>query len=132
MVVTYDGAATADMDPPLRLFINGQACLMETVHNGLTRTILEEKTRDVRVGRSYRSATGEFGIYHGALDDLQFYQAPLTAVEVAKLYQSYSIAVITSLQPTTIKLTATDWFEHWFQREHDDWQTNLADYRQLY
>jgi len=132
VVVTYDGAVTADMDRSLRLFINGQACLMETVHNGLTRTILEEKARDVRVGRSYRSATGEFGIYHGALDDLRFYQSALTAVEVAQLYQSYSIAVITSLQPAAVKLTMTDWFEHWLQREHDDWQTNLADYRQLY
>ncbi len=132
VVVTYDGSDIAATDRPLSLFINGQPCLMETIHNSLTRTILEEKSRDVRVGRSYRSATGEFGIYHGAFDDLRFYQSTLTAVEVANLYQSYSTTVINTFQPMAVKLTDADWFDHWLQREHDDWKIKLVNYRQLY
>ena len=134
IVASYDGTDFENNGNSLRLFINGRACSIDTLHSSLTRTIVADESRDIRMGRSYRSATGEFGIYNGGFDDLNFYSRALTSVEVARLYQSYpaNTSSNSTLHPIKIKLTNIDWFEHWIKRESSDWSTDLLEYRKLY
>ena len=123
---SYDGTGQAK---GVSLFINGQPIPTEMVMNQLTRTILPEdgEVRDVRVARSYRGFTGDFGIYQGGMDDIRFYTSALTRMEIGQLYQSYR-------QPDTeyqINTTATssDQFQHWLHRSRNDWQAALSEYR---
>ena len=92
---TYDGSGKAD---GVRLFVDGRRVEVVVEADGLTRSIYpvsnavgrpKDPKRKLRIGRSYRRFTGDFGIYEGALDDLRVYAETLTDVEIAQLFASY-------------------------------------------
>ena len=124
VIWSYDGTGRAK---GVGLFLNGQPIDTEIVVDQLTRTILPENgtARDIRVGRSYRGFTGDFGIYQGGMDDIRFYKSSLTKLEIEQLYGSYQ-----QLQ-TDYKPTVEKQFQHWINRSHTEWQTNMVEYRNL-
>ena len=121
---SYNGTGLAS---GVGLFVNGQPIDTEIIVDQLTRTILPENgtARNVRVGRSYRGFTGDFGIYRGGMDDIRFYQLSLTKLEVAQLYASYQQAKI-DYNPA-----AENQFQHWLSRNHTEWPAKMAEYREL-
>ena len=127
---SYDGTGQAT---GVSLFLNGQSVPTEIVMNQLTRTILPKdgKARDVRVARSYRGFTGDFGIYQGGMDDIRFYNSALTRMEIDQLYQSYHQLDTKSKinKTTTVTSTSSDQFQHWLHRSRSDWQAALNEYR---
>lgn len=80
------------------LYLNGRRQTVEVVDDNLHKTIRPPKVeagypvdhqRKLRVGRSYRSFTGDNGIYQGLVDDLKVYTRRLSDVELAAVYDRY-------------------------------------------
>lgn len=86
---TYDGSSKAE---GLKLYVNGQLTQTEIKFNNLYKGIhpvtgganAKEK-RPLRVGKSYRSFTGENGILLGKVDDVRLYSRALHPDEVARI-----------------------------------------------
>ncbi len=86
---TYDGSGKAK---GLDLFIDGEKVATEISFDNLYKSIKTvapgaHKITDypVRVAKSYRAFTGEYGIFKGAIDDIRIYSTTLTPLEVAAL-----------------------------------------------
>ena len=84
---TYDGSAKAS---GLKLYINGAKAPSTVNYDRLYKTIKTvgsgahvPTNRPIRVGKSYRSFTGENGILKGKVDDIYIYKTKLSAAEVA-------------------------------------------------
>ena len=89
MAVTYDGLGKAR---GLRLYLDGRPVDAEVRYDQLRKNIRpvrsashEPEERAVRVAKSYRGFTGEFGIFRGALDEVRLYERALSPLEVAAL-----------------------------------------------
>ena len=86
--VTYDGSSTSD---GIRLYVDGQLQEADVVVDQLYKSIhpvngrYEPTERPLRVGKSYRSFSGDDGILTGIVDDIRIYSRALTALEVATL-----------------------------------------------
>ena len=86
LAFTYDGSGKGS---GVDIFINGKKAKAKIEFDDLYKSILPVKVtthtlddRDVRVGKSYRSYTGENGIYKGRIDEIRFYDRVLTESEV--------------------------------------------------
>ncbi|MRI01715.1 DUF1553 domain-containing protein [Kriegella sp. EG-1] len=86
---TYDGSGKAQ---GLSLYIDGEKAEITIPYNHLYKSIktLQSavhgiETRPVKVAKSYRSFTGEYGIFKGALDDIFMYSKELTPYEITLL-----------------------------------------------
>jgi hypothetical protein len=129
----YDGTGRA---AGIRLFVDGMPVETETFEDSLTKSIFPVKhsidfppddERAVRVGRSYRQFTGEFGIYRGGVDDIRFFEKSLTDAELATLYASYD-----SVEAETLEAGGTELeFEHWLAGEHEEYSKATTDLRVL-
>ncbi|MCW5515844.1 DUF1553 domain-containing protein [Muriicola sp. Z0-33] len=89
LAFTYGGSGKAQ---DLKLFIDGQAVETSIPYNKLYKSIKavrsashELDNRAVRVAKSYRSFTGENGIFKGRIDDIYIYSRTLTAPEIKAL-----------------------------------------------
>lgn len=87
VMFTYDGSSKAK---GVGLYINGKKADVNIELDKLYKSILPIKiashvpdNRPVRVAKSYRLHTGEFGIFKGAMDEIRIYSKELTALEVA-------------------------------------------------
>ena len=86
---SYDGSGRAS---GVQLYVNSKPVAMVTEADQLQRSIYpiafsKEKTdRPLRLGKSYRAFTGEYGIYAGLLDDFKLYSRQLSPLEMAALY----------------------------------------------
>lgn len=88
---SYDGSGKA---AGLSLYIDGTKAESEMGYDNLYKSIKTIRsavhtlyTQPVRVAKSYRSFTGENGIFKGALDDIRVYSKELTPYEVGLLSQ---------------------------------------------
>ena len=86
---TYDGSGKAE---GLTLFMDGKKVPSTMPYNNLYKSIKtvssavhKLENRSVRVAKSYRSFTGENGIFLGALDDIYLYSRKLAPIEVHQL-----------------------------------------------
>ncbi len=119
---TYNGSGDAK---GIQIYVNGKPMetfspynrLYKTIHPATDNTHLPTD-RDVRVGRSYRSYTGEDGVFIGLLDDVRLYDRALTPEEVARLAE---IAV--EDDPTTIRRL--------YAQQTPDYQQQLQKLQQL-
>ena len=126
---TYDGSGKAD---GVRLFVDGRRIPVVVEVDRLTRSFYpvtnavgrpKDANRNLRIARSYRGFTGDFGIYDGALDDLRLYADALTDVEIAKLYNGYDHGEPAANSPEAKA-------EHALFRS-DEWRATLANRRTL-
>ncbi|MBM1104617.1 DUF1553 domain-containing protein [Aurantibacter crassamenti] len=86
---TYDGSGKAE---GLSLYVDGKKAEATLPYNNLYKSIKTLQSavhgienRPVVVAKSYRSFTGENGIFKGALDDIYLYSKTLTPFEVSLL-----------------------------------------------
>jgi len=86
---SYDGSGRAK---GLELYIDGKKAETTISFDRLSKSIktLQSaihgiKQRPVKVAKSYRSFTGEYGIFKGAIDDIFIYSRKLSPLEVANL-----------------------------------------------
>jgi len=105
---TYDGSGKAK---GLRLFMNGKKVKTTIPYDRLYKSIKAVQSathvvydRPVRVAKSYRSFTGENGIFKGKLDDIYVYSRQLTPSEIAKLAENNNST------STSKDLLATDYW----------------------
>jgi hypothetical protein len=86
---TYNGSGKAK---DLRLYIDGKKIPLTTPYDRLYKSIKTVRSathelfdQPVRVAKSYRSFTGENGIFKGKIDDVYIFSRELSRVEVAAL-----------------------------------------------
>ncbi len=90
---TYDGSSRAD---GVSLFIDGEKVPTVTEFDQLHKTIYpvsgnakrDREDRALRIGKAYRSFTGEYGIFTGSIDEVRLWNDELTAAELTSLYQT--------------------------------------------
>ena len=99
--VTYDGSSQAR---GLRLYVDGREQEVDVVYNKLYKSFhpvngkYEPTERPLRIGKSYRSFSGDNGIFTGRVDDIRIYSRALTGLEVATLAGAEEMASVTWLQ----------------------------------
>ncbi len=86
---TYDGSGSAY---GIKLYIDGYQADAEVVYDRLYKNIRtigsgahEEIERPLRLSKSYRSFTGDNGVFKGMLDDVRLYNRAISALEMAYL-----------------------------------------------
>ncbi len=86
---SYDGSGKAN---GLQLFIGGKRVKTTAPYDHLNKSmktlqsaIHKIETRPVKVAKSYRSFTGEYGIFKGSIDDIRLYAKTLTPIEILRL-----------------------------------------------
>lgn len=86
---SYDGSGKAY---GISLFIDGKKADTEVGFDNLYKSIKTVRsavhtvyTKPVKVAKSYRGFTGEYGIFKGAIDDIRMYSKELTPLEVSLL-----------------------------------------------
>ncbi len=106
LAFSYDGSGKAK---GLSLFIDGVQTKTDIQYDKLYKSIQTVKsavhtlyTQPVKVAKSYRGFTGEYGIFKGALDDIRMYKKALSPAEVMLLAQ-------TKKQPPKADLAKTYW-----------------------
>jgi hypothetical protein len=88
LAFSYDGSGRAD---GVNLFVNGQNIKTLLIRDQLERSIYpmafskERTNKPLRVGKSYRAFTGEYGIFEGLMDNLMIYKRSLSSLEVSQL-----------------------------------------------
>ena len=87
---TYDGSLKAR---GIDLYLDGERCEVEFVFDQLTQSILPVgndvqrslTSRSIRIGKSYRAFTGEYGIFEGLMDELHVFESPIASWHVEAL-----------------------------------------------
>lgn len=86
---TYDGSGKAS---GARLYINGRQMETDVVYDRLYKNIRtissganNEIKRPLRISKSYRSFTGDNGIFKGKMDDIRLYNRQLSSLEIGHL-----------------------------------------------
>ncbi len=85
---SYDGSGKA---AGVKLFIQGAKKRLEIQYDNLQRSIypmtFSKKRTDtpLRIGKSYRGFTGEYGIFEGEMDDFLLYNRQLHPLEIVEL-----------------------------------------------
>ncbi|MEM7370840.1 MAG: DUF1553 domain-containing protein [Bacteroidota bacterium] len=89
IMFSYDGLGKGE---GMRLFVNGQQAESLIDYDRLTRSIKTVQSGDhkitdraIRIGKGYRSFTGDNGLYQGMVDDIYLYNRSVTAMEVAEI-----------------------------------------------
>ncbi len=92
LAFTYDGTADAS---GLKIYVNNKEVKTKNLFNKLYKTIRtvnfgnhKAVNRPIRIARSYRGHTGEFGIYNGAVDEVRVFNKTLSGAEIDQLYQT--------------------------------------------
>ena len=87
---TYDGSGKAD---GIKLYVNGIEAPINVGYDQLYKTAKtidygahKPTDRAVLVAKSYRSFTGENGVFKGVIDEIELYGANLTVLDVALVY----------------------------------------------
>ena len=88
---SYDGSGVAG---GVRLYVNGKRVDTHTEYDALTGTFMplpchewqDCDYRTMRLGRSYRTYTGDDAIFRGRMDDLRIYYRELDPATVARQY----------------------------------------------
>ncbi len=92
VMFTYDGSLKAE---GVNIFVNGKMVqtvskfdrLYKTIYPIKLATHIPEK-RALRVGKSYRLHTGEFGIFKGLMDEIRIYERKLSSLEVKIIHKA--------------------------------------------
>lgn len=86
---SYNGSGKAS---GVSLYINGEKATTATPYDRLYKSIKTiddvkhlSQIRPLKVGRSYRAFTGEFGIFKGMIDEIYLYNRALTPLEIGRL-----------------------------------------------
>lgn len=94
LAFSYDGSGRAN---GISLFINGNKTDSNIEYDRLYKSIQTVRsavhtlyTQPVKVAKSYRGFTGEYGIFKGALDDIRLYKKTLTSDEIKSLASTNS------------------------------------------
>jgi hypothetical protein len=88
LAFTYDGSGKAD---GVKVYINGKPSKTKVLIDNLYKSILPvdnrfiKVDRPLRLARSYRSFSGDDGIFPGSLDELHIYDRVISDIEVAAL-----------------------------------------------
>ncbi len=122
LAFTYDGTADAS---GLKIYINNRSVVTNVLYNKLYKSIktirfagAEVINRPIRIGRSYRVHTGEFGIYNGAVDEIRIFKNRLTEAEIDLLYHNTINKAATPLKTMPEKVQQ----EYYLARENDTFQ----------
>ncbi|MEZ5043631.1 MAG: DUF1553 domain-containing protein [Saprospiraceae bacterium] len=97
LAFSYDGMGKAK---GIQLYVNGEQKVSVVLYDQLERSIYpmafsKEKTdTPLRLGKSYRGFTGEYGIYSGMLDEFRLYSRVLSALEVSALAGGPGVASV--------------------------------------
>ena len=91
LTFTYDGSSHSN---GINIYINGSKAEIEVPFDRLHKTIYpvsgnanrDREDRALRVGKAYRSFTGEYGIYSGLIDEVRLWDRNLTDAEAASQY----------------------------------------------
>lgn len=133
---SYDGSGKA---AGVRLYIDGMPAELGAIHDQLQRSIYpiafnKSKTnRALRLGKSYRGFTGEYGIFSGRMDDFYLFKREILPVEVKDLAgiepldQRLALALEGQLDGGLEELAAISW-----SRRSHPLKSKLADLRQRY
>jgi len=133
---SYDGSGRAS---GVKLFVDGVAVDHEIAYDRLQRSIYpiafnKSKTkRGLRLGKSYRAFTGEYGIYSGRLDSFYLFARVLSEVEIGALVGQKSLDEQLNLarkadNPAITKKLA----ETWLFRHPHPLQNELSTLRQAH
>ena len=88
ITISYDGSSKAGN---VGIYLNGERAEKEILFDNLYKSMLpvngryESIERPLRIGKSYRSFSGDNGIFTGRVDDIRIYNKTLSALEVAIL-----------------------------------------------
>ncbi|MFK8162778.1 MAG: DUF1553 domain-containing protein [Lewinella sp.] len=118
---SYDGTGRAE---GLRIYLDGLTVDHTVSNDNLRGSIfptnnfhwLKGNSRKLRLGSSYRSFTGENGLYIGLIDDIQLFNRSLTALEISRLFD-------------TNGTIATAQAEEHLLRKSSDYQLAIGQYR---
>ncbi len=133
---SYDGSGTA---AGVKLYINGATAEVEVIHDQLQRSMYpiafnKSKTnRALRLGKSYRGFTGEYGIFGGRMDDFYLFSRMILPSEVKDLVgtepleEKLVLAQEGQLEGGVKELAAISW-----SRRPHPLKSELAELRQRY
>ena len=90
---SYDGSSSAG---GVALYINGLKNEKEVLYDRLHKSIYpvsgnanrDREDRALRVGKAYRSFTGEYGIFSGLIDEIRIWNQALTEAELASSFNA--------------------------------------------
>ncbi|MCB0634503.1 MAG: DUF1553 domain-containing protein, partial [Lewinella sp.] len=94
---SYDGSGRA---AGVELYVNGKPTEKVIIYDRLQRSIYpiafsKERTKTpLRLGKSYRAFTGEYGIFSGRLDEFHLFARALSGLEVAELAGTSSVKTV--------------------------------------
>ena len=123
---TYDGSGKAR---GATLYADGQPLHSKVLFDQLYKSIYpvgnnanrDREDREVRVGKSYRGFTGEFGIFKGKIDDIQIFDVALTPVEVScRTALPMADQADSPSRPRTIEVAS--WKSHTLNRDNAEYQ----------
>jgi hypothetical protein len=131
---SYDGMGKAG---GIRLYINGRQRETLTRYDCLQRSIHpisfnKSKSRTpLRLGKSYRAFTGEYGIFEGKLDDFSLFSRELSALEIAELAEINTLQdMLAAYQKEPSPDLENQLFETWKYRNQHPLKTAIAALRQ--
>jgi hypothetical protein len=94
LTLTVDGSGKAD---GVKMYRNGKTIEKVSVIDNLYKSMLPTRRdrekgfvnseRNLVVGRSYEGSTGDYGLFSGQLDELQFFEEVLTPFEVQSIHE---------------------------------------------
>ncbi|MFY0689353.1 MAG: DUF1553 domain-containing protein [Cyclobacteriaceae bacterium] len=91
LLVTYDGSMSGD---GVDFYVDGERANSRVLYNRLYKSILPTRSdrsvdtgRALQLGRSYRSFTGDNGIYKGLIDELVIYDRAIVKEEAVKVME---------------------------------------------
>jgi hypothetical protein len=99
LAFTYDGFANAE---GISIFINGKKVPVQVEYDRLYKTIKKNKPtdhppmqQDVVLGKSYRTFTGDNGIFKGMMDDVYLWSRQVSSLEI---YKAYNASLLPSVE----------------------------------
>lgn len=133
---SYDGSGRAS---GVKLFVDGVSVDHEVVYDRLQRSIYpiafnKSKTnRGLRLGKSYRAFTGEYGIYSGRIDDFYLFDRSLSLGEVATLAEQEGLVeqILLAKQADHLAIKK-ELAETWLSRHPHPLQNELSTLRQAH
>ncbi len=102
VALSYDGSGKA---AGLQIYLNGIPCQMNTNFDNLYKNIRtlsskkKENYRSVRVAKSNRMFTGEYGIFSGMIDDIKIFHRRISHLEILQLIKPDEIAAELASNP---------------------------------
>ncbi|MFT4565135.1 MAG: hypothetical protein ACI9FN_000083 [Saprospiraceae bacterium] len=117
---SYDGSGKAS---GVKLFIQGEEKQLHIQYDNLQRSLypiaFSKKRRNMplRLGKSYRGFTGEYGIFEGEMDDFLLYNRQLHPLEIRELANQTTLKeTLDEFKNNPIKQLEKDLFALWRTR----------------